>query len=92
MNRGECKNSHLVEDFAWATLYKDQQIEDKFENKIWEGYSVPYRYLKTNILKSRPKRQISNIKIRKKKSKLERCRMFLPLVMLTQEISLCMMI
>ena len=46
---GECKNSHLVEDFAWATLYKDQQIEDKFENKIWEGYSVPYRYLKTNI-------------------------------------------
>ena len=66
---GECKNSHLVEDFAWATLYKDQQIEDKFENKIWEGYSVPYRYLKTNILKSRPKRQISNVKIRKKKSK-----------------------
>ena len=67
---GECKNSHLVEDFAWATLYKDQQIEDKFENKIWEGYSIPYRYSKTNILKSRPKRQISNIKIRKKKSKV----------------------
>ena len=67
---GECKNSHLVEDFAWATLYKDQQIEDKFENKIWEGYSVPYRYLKTNILKSRPERQISNVKIRKKKSKV----------------------
>ena len=67
---GECKNSHLVEDFAWATLYKDQQIEDKIENKIWEGYSVPYRYLKTNILKSRPKRQISNVKIRKKKSKV----------------------
>ena len=67
---GECKNSHLVEDFAWATLYKDQQIEDKFQNKIWEGYSIPYRYLKTNILKSRPKRQISNVKIRKKKSKV----------------------
>ena len=67
---GECKNSHLVEDFAWATLYKDQQIKDKFENKIWEGYSIPYRYLKTNILKSRPKRQISNVKIRKKKSKV----------------------
>ena len=67
---GECKNSHLVEDFAWATLYKDQQIEDKFENKIWEGYSVPYRYFKTNILKSIPKRQISNVKIRKKKSKV----------------------
>ena len=67
---GECKNSHLVEDFAWATLYKDQQIEDKFENIIWEGYSVPYRYLKKNILKSRPKRQISNVKIRKNKSKV----------------------
>ena len=67
---GECKNAHLVEDFAWASLYKDQQIEDKFENKIWECYSVPYRYAKKNILKSRAKRQISNVKTRKKKSKV----------------------
>ena len=43
---GQCKNGHLVEDFAWASLYKNQQIEDNFENKVWECYSVPYRYAK----------------------------------------------
>ena len=27
---GQCKNGYLVEDFAWASLYKNQQIEDHF--------------------------------------------------------------
>ena len=67
---GQWKNAHLVEDFAWASLYKNRQIEDNFENKAWECYSVPYRYAKKNILKSKPKRQISNIKNRKKNSKI----------------------
>ena len=55
---GQCKNGHLVEDFAWASLYKNQQIEDHFENKVWECYSVPYRYAKKNILNQNPKGKI----------------------------------
>ena len=67
---GQCKNAHLVEDFAWASLYKNRQIEDNLENKVWECYSVPYRCAKKNILKSKPKRKISNIKNRNKNSKV----------------------
>ena len=67
---GQCKNGHLVEDFAWASLYKNQQIKDHFENKVWEGYSVPYRYVKKNILKSKPKRQNPKIKNKSKNSKV----------------------
>ena len=59
-----------MEDFAWASLYKNQQIEDNLENKVWECYSVPYRYAKKNILKSKPKRKISKIKNRNKNSKV----------------------
>ena len=66
---GQCKNAQLVEDFAWASLYKNRQIEDNLENKVWECYSVPYRYAKKNILKSKPKRKISNIRNRNKNSK-----------------------
>ena len=67
---GQCKNGHLVEDFAWASLYKNQQIEDHFKNKVWECYSVPYRYAKKNILISKPKRQNPNIKNKSKNSKV----------------------
>ena len=59
-----------MEDFAWASLYKNQQIEDHFENKVWECYSVPYRYAKKNILKSKPKRQNPKIKNKSKNSKV----------------------
>ena len=58
-----------MEDFAWASLYKNQQIEDHFENRVWECYSVPYRYAKKNILKSKPKRQNTKIKNKSKNSK-----------------------
>ena len=40
------------------------------ENKVWECYSVPYRYAKKNILKSKPERKISNRKNRNKNSKV----------------------
>ena len=59
-----------MEDFAWVSLYKNQQIKDHFENKVWECYSVPYRYTKKNILKSKPKRQNPNIKNKNKNSKV----------------------
>ena len=67
---GQCKNAQLVEDFAWASLYKNQQIKDNLENKVWECNSVPYRYAKKNILKSKPKRKISNIRNRNKNTKV----------------------
>ena len=67
---GQCKNVHLVEDFAWASLYKNRQIEHNLQNKVWECYSVPYRYAKKNILKSKPKRKTSNIKNRNKNSRV----------------------
>ena len=72
---GQCQNAHLVEDFAWASLYKNWQIEDNFENKVWECYSVPYRYGKKKNLKLKPKRQISNIQNRNKKSKVGKKRL-----------------
>ena len=75
MNLGSAKNAHLVEDFAWASLYKNWQIEDNFENRVWECYSVPYRYAKKTIFKSKPKRQISNIKNRNKNSKVGKKRL-----------------
>ena len=58
-----------MEEFAWASLYKNQQIEDHFENKVWECYSVPYRYAKKNILKSKPKRQNPKVKSKSKVGK-----------------------
>ena len=71
----QCKNAHLVEDFAWASLYKNWQIEDNLENKVWECYSVPYRYAKKIILKSKPERKISNRKNRNKNSKVGKKRL-----------------
>ena len=67
---GQYKNAQLVEDFALASLYKNRQIEDNLENKVWECYSVPYRYAKKNILKSKPKGKISTIRNRNKNSKV----------------------
>ena len=72
---GQCKNAHLVEDFAWVSLYKNWQIEDNLENKVWECYSVPYRYAKKNILKSKPERKISNRQNRNKNSKVGKKRL-----------------
>ena len=85
---GQCKNGHLVEDFAWASLYNNQQIEDHFENKVWECYSVPYRYAKKNILKSKPKRQNPKIKARTQKLKRKCYRKVLLLVTFLPEITL----
>ena len=37
----ECKNRKLVEDFAWASLYKNMYIAENVENKLWDTYSLP---------------------------------------------------
>ena len=49
--QGECKNQKLVEDFAWASLYKDMYIAENVENKLWDMYSLPYTHAKKNIFK-----------------------------------------
>ena len=60
---GECKNARLVEDFAWASLYKNKKIEHNFENKLWDTYSLPYSHAKKPVF--RP--QSANIKASKTK-------------------------
>ena len=37
---GQCKNGHLVEDFAWVSLYKNQQIKITLKTKF--GYAIQY--------------------------------------------------
>ena len=49
--KGECKNRKLVEDFAWASLYKNLYIEENFENKLWDAYSLPYTHAKKPIFR-----------------------------------------
>ena len=49
--QGECKNRKLVEDFAWASLYKDMYIAENVENKLWDMYSLPYTHAKKPIFK-----------------------------------------
>ena len=49
--QGECKNRKLVEDFAWASLYKDMYIAGNVENKLWDTYSLPYTHAKKPIFK-----------------------------------------
>lgn len=47
---GVCRNAHLVKPFAWATLYRDMDVPDNFENKLWgETTSLPFRYIKKHM-------------------------------------------
>ena len=51
---GECKNRALVEDFAWASLYKNMSIGENVENvenKLWDTYSLPYSHAKKPIFR-----------------------------------------
>ena len=49
--QGECKNQRLVEDFAWASLYKNVNIAENVENKLWDTYSLPYTHAKKTIFR-----------------------------------------
>ena len=49
--KGECKNRALVEDFAWASLYKNLSIGENVENKLWDTYSLPYTHAKKPIFR-----------------------------------------
>ena len=43
---GECKNRKLVNNFAWASLYKKPDISGHVKNKLWNGFSLPYNPFK----------------------------------------------
>ena len=51
MNKGNAKNRKLVEEFAWASLYKDMYIAENVENKLWDTYSLAYTHAKKPIFK-----------------------------------------
>ena len=38
---GEFKNHKLVNNFAWAFVYKKPDISGHVENKLWNGFSLP---------------------------------------------------
>ena len=50
---GVCKNSSLVQPFAWTSVYKHLKIEQNLQNKLWQGNSVQFQYIKKHMF--RPK-------------------------------------
>ena len=53
--KGECRNAALVQPFAWTSLYKNHTIKENFKNKLREGYSIEFKYVKKHMF--RPKLQ-----------------------------------
>ena len=49
--KGNAKIEALVEDFAWASLYKNMSIGENVENKLWDTYSLPYSHAKKPIFR-----------------------------------------
>ena len=58
---GECKNASLVEPFAWASVYKNLDIEPSLENKLWEGHSVQFRYARKHMFRPKSRKRDSKI-------------------------------
>ena len=52
--KGECRNAALVQPFAWTSLYKNHTIEENFKNKLWEGYSIEFKYVKKHMFRPKP--------------------------------------
>ena len=52
--KGECRNAALIQPFAWTSLYKSHTIEDNFKNKLWEGYSIEFKYMKKHMFRPKP--------------------------------------
>ena len=52
--KGECRNAALVQPFAWTSLYKNHTIEEIFKNKLWEGYSIEFKYMKKHMFRPKP--------------------------------------
>ena len=65
---GECKNHRLVNNFAWVSVYKKPYISGYFKNKLWNGFSLPYKPIR-NILKKKVSSKTSQISKTEMKSK-----------------------
>ena len=52
--KGECRNAALVQPFAWTSLYKNQAIKENFKNKLSEGYSIEFKYVKKHMFRPKP--------------------------------------
>ena len=50
----ECRNAALVQPFAWTSLYKNHTIKENFKNKLWEGYSIEFKYVKKHMFRPKP--------------------------------------
>ena len=37
-----------------TSLYKSHTIEDNFKNKLWEGYSIEFKYVKKHMFRPKP--------------------------------------
>ena len=48
------RNAALVQTFAWTSLYKNHTINKNFKNKLWEGYSIEFKYMKKHMLRPKP--------------------------------------
>ena len=40
--------------FAWTSLYKNHAIKENFKNKLWEGYSNEFKYVKKHMFRPKP--------------------------------------
>ena len=59
---GECKNQKLVNNFAWASVYKKHDISGHVENKLWNGFSLPYKPIRTMLKKKAPCKRVKKTK------------------------------
>ena len=59
---GECKNWRLVNNFAWASVYKKPNLSGHVENKLWNGFSLPYKPIRTMLKKKVPFKRVERTK------------------------------
>ena len=64
--KGKCRNAALVQPFAWTSLYKNHTVEENFKNKLWEGHSIEYKYLKKNMFRPKPQKPRVSYNIKKR--------------------------
>ena len=64
--KGKCRNAALVQPFAWTSLYKNHTIEENFKNKLWEGYSIEFKYVKKNMFRPKPRNPHLSYNIKKR--------------------------
>ena len=67
----ECKNWRLINNFAWASVYKKPDISGHVKNKLWNGFSLPYKPIRTILNKKAPFKKVERTKNTSKCEKQE---------------------